>query len=431
MRVYGWRSELMRLLLAVLVVLALGVLLGLGAWLAVALLLGYSIWSLSRLRDLNRWLLYQNQKEPPEASGLWGSAFDLIFQLQKSQERSQEQLQSAIDYLHDGLGSLDDAAVMLEPDGAIQWANESAKRLLGIREKQDVGRPLLNLVRTPEFIRYFEKEDYRERLRMLSPVNASRHLAISIAFFGQRNRIVIARDVTNNFNIENMRKEFVANASHELRTPLTVVNGYLEALADGGLDERWQRPLKQMQQQTRRMHNLVQDLLALSRLESLPVSDGATALDVCAEMSMLREEILAAADGAREVVIECDCQDKLLGSDTELRSAFSNLAINATRYTKDGDTIILRWYTEKDSACFEVEDTGIGIEPQHIPRLTERFYRVDSSRSKETGGTGLGLAIVKHVLMRHNASLLVSSQPDRGSVFCCCFPLENLQVRAA
>ena len=431
MRINGWITELGKLLTAVVAALLLGLMLDIGAWLAMFVLLAYAIWFLARLRDLNHWLLTNKGEQPPEASGLWGVAFDRIYRLQKRQEQAQVELQSTVDYLQDSFASLGDGCVMVDAFGEIQWSNSAARRLLGVRLDVDVGRPLINLIRSPEFLRYFQARDYSERLQLLSPINRNIHLSLSVAVFGRGNRVILARDVTSNHEVESMRREFVANASHELRTPLTVIAGYLEAMANAEHDERWERPLEQMRQQTGRMQNLVQDLLSLSRLESLPKGDQSSMIDVHAEMDMLRDEILGAAKGERTVNIECATNHYLIGTEKELRSAFSNLAVNAARYTREGDSITLRWYLDGDQACFEVEDSGIGIEPQHLPRLTERFYRADASRSNETGGTGLGLAIVKHVLMRHNAQLLISSNPGKGSRFTCVFPHSAIQAVAA
>ncbi len=355
---------------------------------------------------------------------MWGQVFDSIYDIQRSSTAEREKLLATLDYLRASFASMSDAVVMIDASGDIEWCNAAAGELLGMRPEEDQGRQLINLIRSPTFLRYFESENYQRPLEMTSPLNGDIQLSISISFFARRNRLLFARDVSRTFRLEKMRKDFVANVSHELRTPLTVINGYLETFSEhSGDNPRWDRAVDQMLQQARRMHSLIQDLLLLSRLETVPSEHAQETIQLRPMMDMIREEVITAAKGVRKVEIECDDHLALQGQSGELRSAFSNLAINAARYTSDGDSITLRWYADNQHAFFEVEDSGIGIEPQYIPRLTERFYRVDQSRSLDTGGTGLGLAIVKHVLLRHRARLEITSVPGKGSVFTCVFPL--------
>ena len=423
MRYYNWKTELLRISLPITAVAGACEIYGLGIWpLFVAALLACA-WLLRNLQHLSDWLYSGADKEPPEAMGMWGQVLDVIYDMQRDATQNTAKLRAMIDYLHSSFASMSDAVVMLDSLGNIEWCNDSAHDLLGLRKADDTGRQLINLIRSPVFLRYFEGEHYQAPLEMMSPVNGNLSLSISLSFFGQRNRLLFARDVTRTQRLEQMRKDFVANVSHELRTPLTVINGYLETFADhGGDNPRWDRAVSQMLQQSRRMHMLIQDLMLLSRLEALPKAGDDAVIRLRSLMEMIREECELAAKGARRVVIECDDTIAISGNANELRSAFSNLAVNAVRYTSENDTITLRWYQDDDHAYFEVEDTGIGIEPQYIPRLTERFYRVDQSRSIDTGGTGLGLAIVKHVLIRHRAELRIRSVPDKGSVFSCVFP---------
>ena len=365
MRYYNWKTELLRISLPITAVAGACEIYGLGIWpLFVPALLACA-WLLRNLQHLSDWLYSGADKEPPEAMGMWGQVLDVIYDMQRDATQNTAKLRAMIDYLHSSFASMSDAVVMLDSLGNIEWCNDSAHDLLGLRKADDTGRQLINLIRSPVFLRYFEGEHYQAPLEMMSPVNGNLSLSISLSFFGQRNRLLFARDVTRTQRLEQMRKDFVANVSHELRTPLTVINGYLETFADhGGDNPRWDRAVSQMLQQSRRMHMLIQDLMLLSRLEALPKAG------------------------------------------------------DAARYTSENDTITLRWYQDDDHAYFEVEDTGIGIEPQYIPRLTERFYRVDQSRSIDTGGTGLGLAIVKHVLIRHRAlGRLRCQSPCNKSVF--------------
>ncbi|WP_269619145.1 phosphate regulon sensor histidine kinase PhoR [Zhongshania sp. BJYM1] len=423
MRYYNWKTELLRVSLPITVVAGACAVFELGIWpLFIASLLTCA-WLLRNLQHLSDWLYNDVDKEPPEATGMWGQVFDVIYDMQRDGTQNTNKLQAMIDYLHSSFASMSDAVVMLDQQGNIEWCNASAHDLLGLRESDDKGRQLVNLIRSPAFLRYFDAEHYQAPLEMPSPVNSTLSLSISLSFFGQGNRLLFARDVTRTHRLEKMRKDFVANVSHELRTPLTVINGYLETFSEhGGENPRWDRAVSQMLQQSRRMHLLIQDLMLLSRLEAVPKAGDDTVIRLRPLMEMIREECGSAAKGERRIVIDCDDNIAINGNANELRSAFSNLAINAARYTAENDTITLRWYRDDDHAYFEVEDTGIGIEPQYIPRLTERFYRVDQSRSLDTGGTGLGLAIVKHVLLRHRAELRIRSVPDKGSTFTCVFP---------
>lgn len=424
----GWKTELARFGLLLAIAAAFGLfldLLGLSLFLTT---LAYALWSIHQLRQLNNWL-YRGvgRDEPPEAGGLWGQVFDRLSQLQKDNQRLNSRLRADIEHLRASFASMAEAVVMLNPDGSIEWSNQAAHTLLGLRQPDDRGQLLVNLLRSPDFIDYFESGNYDERFQMGSPVNSQVRLSVSVSIFGQKNRLLFARDITRTVKLEQMRKDFVANVSHELRTPLTVINGYLEMLG-GQVDSGspMARAVEQMNAQSIRMQTLIQDLMTLSRLEALPSASHRDPINVGGLMESLREDIILAARGERRVELKLDEKCHLLGDSKEIQSAFSNLAVNAARYTGPGDRITLHWHADRDHAYFEVEDTGVGIEPQHLPRLTERFYRVDQSRSTETGGTGLGLAIVKHVLLRHQAELKVHSEPGKGSRFTCVFPRSAL-----
>jgi two-component system phosphate regulon sensor histidine kinase PhoR len=423
MRYYGWKTELVRVVLPLAAAAVFATAFDLGVWpvfIVAAVICTWLLWQLQRLSD---WLYRGLGTEPPEAIGMWGQIFDTIYDMQKHASGDRDQLQAIIDYLHSSFASMSDAVVMLDRHGNIEWCNDAAMDLLGLRRDEDVGLQLLNLVRNPNFVAYYEAEKYAMLFEMASPVNSEIQLSLSISFFAEGNRLLFARDVTRTHRLEKMRKDFVANVSHELRTPLTVINGYLETFSEhGGDNPRWDRAIDQMLRQSRRMHHLIQDLMLLSRLESVPQASEHEVIRIRPLMEMVREEALAAAKGNRQIDIECDDAIALKGQATEIRSALSNLAVNAARYTAEDDRIVLRWYQDDSHGVLEVQDSGIGIEPQYIPRLTERFYRVDQSRSLDTGGTGLGLAIVKHVLLRHRAEMKISSQPGHGSTFSCLFP---------
>lgn len=423
MRYYDWKTELVRIMLPLAAAAVLSTAFELGAWPIFVVAAGICTWLLWQLQRLSDWLYRGSGTEPPEAIGMWGQVFDTIYDMQKQAAGDHDRLQAMIDYLRASFASMSDAVVMLDHYGNIEWCNDAASELLGLRREDDTGLQLLNLIRSPAFVGYYEAEKYATPLEMSSPVNGEIQLSLSISFFAERNRLLFARDITRTYRLEKMRKDFVANVSHELRTPLTVINGYLETFAEhGGENPRWDRAIAQMLKQSRRMHHLIQDLMLLSRLESVPKPKEQERIVLRPLMEMVREEALSAASGERFIDIECDDHIVLKGQATEIRSALSNLAVNAARYTTAGDRIVLRWYQTDRHAVLEVEDSGIGIEPQYIPRLTERFYRVDQSRSLDTGGTGLGLAIVKHVLLRHRAELKIYSEPGVGSTFSCLFP---------
>lgn len=421
------KPELIRLALWLLLALVIGWPLGVAGWALALVALAYCGYYSYHLWRLLRWLRLEadDAKEPPEAKGVWGDIYDQIYHWQRRNRTARERLSAQINYIQESFMSLPYGVVMLDPDANIEWCNVAAEQLFGLRQPEDQGQQLLNLVRDPSFVEYFEAEQYKRPLEFESPYNRRIYLQVHVSFFGQRSRLLFARDITQTRKLEQMRKDFVANVSHELRTPLTVINGYLETFADSleGTSPRWKRAVEQMLAQSKRMQNLVNDLILLSRLETVPQDSQQDRLELLPMLKAIREEALASVTTSREITIECDETLSLVGHRDELRSAFANIIYNAAKYTEPGGSIQIRWFADSDGAYLQVEDDGIGIEAEHIPRLTERFYRVDNSRSIETGGTGLGLAIVKHVLLRHQAKLEVTSTPGKGTCFTCVFPL--------
>ena len=406
-------------------VLLLSLLSGALGWSLALCLAAYLGWLLRDLLRLQRWLENaQPRDEVPEAYGLWEALYDRIYLLQRRNREARERLQAVINRAQQSTTALRDAVVMLDSDGNLEWWNPAGHRLLGLQTPQDAGQPVVNLVRHPRFKEYFERKDFREPLNLRSPVDPNLHLQIFITLYGQREHLLVARDVTRMQQLEQMRKDFVANVSHELRTPLTVISGYLETLLDhaDALAPRWQRPMQQMQQQATRMSHLLDDLLLLARLEATDYPAENQPVAVERLLQTIRTDALALS-GARGHRIQLESEPDLLlkGCESELRSAFSNLVFNAVKYTPDGGEVLIRWWSDEQGAYLAVRDNGIGIEARHLPRLTERFYRVDASRAADTGGTGLGLAIVKHVLLRHRGRLEVVSQPGQGSTFTCHF----------
>ncbi len=380
---------------------------------------------LRHLRKLMIWLKTPVPAGLPDGMGIWEDAFADLYQELRRHSRSQTQLTSALERLQDAAGALPDGVVVLNSLDQIEWLNRTAELLLGLSAEQDSGQPIAYLVRQSDFVNYLESYNYSEPLKLKNPRNASMSLELQLVPFGENQKLLICRDVTHLERLETMRRDFIANVSHELRTPLTVVAGFLETLKDmeGAIPDHLRRYFDLMEEQAGRMRHLVEDLLTLSQLESSHGLTNEIDLDMPSMLAALLAEAQGLSAGRHRIQVANAQPDLLLhGNTEELRSAFGNLISNAIRYTPQGGEIAISWETRGNEAMFSVRDTGIGIDPQHIPRLTERFYRVDRSRSRETGGTGLGLSIVKHILTRHQAKLEIQSEPGKGSTFSAIFP---------
>lgn len=377
---------------------------------------------LKQLARLRQWLL-NTDHEVPESDGAWDDVFRGIYYLRRNERRARDNLLSIIDRARASVSALEEAVALIDSHGNLEWWNPAAEALLGFRGV-DRGQSVINLIRTPSFIRYFKHGPYDEGLKVASSRHSGRQLQFEITRFGDNDRLMIVYDITRLHNLEQMRKDFVANVSHELRTPLTVLSGYIETLLDqaDSVEPRWLRALTQMAQQSTRMNNLVNDLLLLSRLENQPEDREPHRVDVPRLLTQIHQDALALATPKHQTVtLTCEPGLCVLGMAGDLRSAFSNLVINAVKYTPDGGTIDVRWWADATGAHCRISDNGLGIDAVHLPRLTERFYRADAARSTATGGTGLGLAIVKHVLMQHKATLDIQSEIGRGSQFTCSF----------
>jgi two-component system phosphate regulon sensor histidine kinase PhoR len=422
-----WSAEFRRLLILLLLATLLGLLfgeVGLSLFLTLA---GYLGWHLRNLHRLYTWLHEGRSFHPPEAAGIWGDVFNLIDRYQLRNRKRKKRLTSLIKRFQEATAAMPDATVILDAEGGIEWFNGAAQPLLGLQPGRDVGQRIVNLIRSPEFRRFLALGSPGEAMRMPSPSDEHIILSFRVVPYGKEQRLLIARDVSQQQLLEQMRRDFVANVSHELRTPLTVVGGFLETLLDGSEEypDHLTRSLQLMSQQTGRMSQIVEDLLLLSRLETDSNRPPRESVAVASMLKMVEAGIAPlASEKGLQLQFECDEGLWLYGAEKELYSAFSNLITNALRYTPEGGRVMVRWYRDEQGAHFEVADTGVGIAPHHIPRLTERFYRVDVGRSRDAGGTGLGLAIVKHVLNRHNGNLRISSTINRGSTFSCNFPIE-------
>ncbi|WP_257263689.1 phosphate regulon sensor histidine kinase PhoR [Endozoicomonas sp. ONNA2] len=394
----------------------------------------YLLWSHYQLHRLLIWINAAAHKElpPPESSGLWGEIFDGIYRIQRKHSRSKQRLASVIERMQESTAALNDGIVMTDPNGSLEWWNRAAGELLGLQMPDDQGQPLTNLVRNPRFARYMDNSHGKEPIKIVSPVHESRQLQIAITVYGQGDRLLLVRDISRLHQLEIMRTDFVANVSHELRTPLTVISGYLETMEDGMAMQPdtppiFKRALGQMQEQAARMQRLIEDLLLLSRLEATEPDRISQSVKLKPLLSGIVNDARAlSGENQHQLQLECEDDASLTGDAMELRSAFSNLVYNAIRYSPCGGKVQVKWWQDQDGGHLMVQDNGVGIDPVHIPRLTERFYRVDKSRSHATGGTGLGLAIAKHVLLRHEGRITISSHPGKGSRFICHFPLSRI-----
>jgi two-component system phosphate regulon sensor histidine kinase PhoR len=421
----AWREEL-----SLAAVLAFGGLLC-GIWagfivFAIAVVCAiYLGWHLFQLLRLNVWLENPKSYSRPLAFGVWRLIILRIEELRDRGRKRKRKLSRMLSGFQESTSALPDATVVLDDKGRVEWWNGVATRMLGLSRKHDKGERIDELIRDPVFRSYLADDDFIRPLQMPGPVDEGVILEVRIVPYGRGKHLLQARDITRLQQLETVRRDFVANVSHEIRTPLTVVHGYLETMSDSE-DESltaWQRIINQMQQQTIRMQRIVEDLLLLSRLESHQNTQGQDEINVPELLqSLLQEGRNLSAELNHDFRVEVDEGLWLIGEPAEIYSAFSNLLFNAIRYTPADGEITLSWYLDEECPCFSVTDTGIGIEPEHIPRLTERFYRVDVGRSRQSGGTGLGLAIVKHVLTRHGGQLRVKSEPGKGSCFTCEFP---------
>lgn len=391
-------------------------------------LLAYVIWNLYNLNRLSRWLANPS-KQIPEVIGIWDEVYYQLYQLYKRQRKSRKKLTSILNRFKKSTQALPYATIILNKLNEIEWFNPAASQMFSLHTNIDIGQRIDNLIRQPKFAKYLVKKDFSEPLQLL--INQKK-IILSITPYGDGQYLISARDITTRSQLDDMRRDFISNASHELRTPLTVMSGYIEFLQHK-TDEITKVPLDKVQQQIERMNNIIEELIELARLESSTAVDLSVKVNIKTLLNQVYDEALSLDKDKHhiELIMEQD-QDinpvlYMHGSHEELRIAFSNLLTNAIRYTPEGGKIKLFSNADDNSLSIGVQDSGIGIDYQHIPRLTERFYRVDEGRSREVGGTGLGLAIVKHVLDRHNASLHIQSVVGRGSTFRCDFPLSYIE----
>ncbi len=381
-----------------------------------------------RYRDeLDRWLQTSEldvSTIPDGGSGTWGDLFASLARFVRAHSQSQQRLSLALQRMQNATSAMPEGVVILDDDDRIEWCNPVAEEHLGITLEVDAQQQITYLVRDLQFVDYLAVRDYSNPLVLKQSRHHKLILALQLVPYGTKQKLLISRDITRFENIEIMRRDFIANISHELRTPLTVIIGFLETLSEenNADSEMNKQALALMNDQSMRMLRLIEDLLTLSRLESASHLLGEKRIDVQVLLNDLYHEAESLSAGRHVIKLNVVPETHLLGNEDELRSAFGNLVSNAIRYTPDEGEVTLNWHVSNGQAIFSVQDSGIGIGRKYIPRLTERFYRVDSSRSRETGGTGLGLAIVKHVLNRHQARLKIESKVGEGSCFKVLFP---------
>jgi len=403
-------------------------------WASVTFGLGLAAALVFHLRNLHTllvWLRDPLLNPVPIGAGVWEHVFAALYRLVRSFAHQRNRVTAQLARFRSAAQAMPIGVVVLDDEDRISWCNVTAERMLDLDARKDAGQPILNLVRQPAFAAYIKSGAYEEPLTLRISRVAALVLAVRIVQYGQDEKLLLLRDITQAEKIETMRRDFVANVSHELKTPLTVVSGFLETFAEGNIrpdEPRGRQALEMMRSQTDRMQRLVEDLLMLSMLETSSMPARETQIDVETLLNGILEDARALSAGRHQIQLHVGEPAQLWGDEQEVRSAFANLVSNAIRYTPRGGRITLSWGRRGDEGVFIVEDTGIGIESRHLPRLTERFYRADTSRSRDTGGTGLGLAIVKHVLTRHQGRLEIESDLGRGSRFAALFPPRRVNV---
>lgn len=427
----GWQSA-SRLGIALCLAWIVGLMAGRVA-LVMAITLGvYSVVQLWNVLRVEYWLRHRRVESPPDISGVWGEVVTIISRIYRRKQFHRARVTALLREFRRLTTALPEGAVLLGPEHEILWFNRLAADWLRLRRKRDVGIRIENLVRHPAFIEYM-KTGHPSDGALVHDLETNRWLAFNVVRTGTAERqLLMVRDVSEEQQLQSMRKDFVANASHELRSPLTVISGYLDALADDeSLDPTWNTPVLEMRRQAERMRTIIKDLLELSKLESGEHTQEEHPVDIGGMLALLRKEVMASEQRPRNVRLQLESDALIKGVESELHSIASNLISNAVKYTPPEGEIELRWWIDEAGAHLSVRDTGVGIAEEHIPRLTERFYRVDPGRARSMGGSGLGLAIVKHALQRHDGTLEIESQEGVGSTFTCHFPRTRVIPRSS
>jgi two-component system phosphate regulon sensor histidine kinase PhoR len=423
------RAEVPKAYAAVALGLTFGAIFWSPSWAIVGGLMAVFVYHAHKLQQLDTWLKSDDRfAELPDSQGVWGRVFERMEELQLKHFKSQQELTTSILRIQKSANALREGVVTVDANGALEWWNTSARKMLGLKKKQDRGAPLLHLLREPSFFRYYHHADFSQPIYIQSPVNPEQVLEVAVTAFAKGDNLLILRDMTDSIKLENMRRDFTGNVSHELRTPLTVIQGYLESfqLHHPELDTDVQKGHARMLAHTHRMTNLVQDLLVLSRLEESIDHSKMVQLQMPPLLTLALsqgQELSQRLDKKVTINSAIKSQNNVLGIKAEILSVLTHLVNNAVKYTPHGGRIAVTYQVTNGQLCLTVADNGIGIGAQHLPRLTERFYRVDASRSSASGGTGLGLAIVNRIIERHKGSLDIISEEGQGSCFTCTFPL--------
>ena len=425
----SWTFEITRFIAIFFVAFLIGAITGdIALWLNFALV-AFLAWHGYQFYRLLKWIEQGNWLQPNNVGGAWGDLYGYYYRLKKRHKKRKKRLMTILQQFQQSSAAMPDGTLELGERGDILRWNTAAQHLFGLRKNKDVGVRIDNLVRNPIFTDYLLKGDYEDFVIFPSPVDEEIILSVQIVPYGVRRKLMVARDITRLHRLEKMRQDFVANVSHEMKTPVTVMRGFIETMldTDEALVEKWGRSLTLMKEQTMRMQNIVEDLLFLSRLETKAASFSGTIVKIHPIIDLIRQEAQALIEreySEKALTVKFDIDEALdvVGDATELRSAFTNLVTNAIYYSKPGGEAVVSWKKLGNEAVFSVKDNGVGIPSEEIHRVTERFYRVEKSRSRQSGGTGLGLSIVKHVLTRHQADLKITSQLDEGSTFSCVFP---------
>lgn len=423
-----WASHLLGLAVWLVGTVLIGLWFGSVAWTLVASLALYIAYTLHNIYILDRFIDGAGRMPLFDTKGLWPEIVASADRLKTRARSRKKRYNRLLREVRESTGAINDAGIILNADSEIVWFNKAATTLLGLDSRRDIGARIDNLLRHPDFIAYLEKPE-NTSITIPSPNTPDGALHVQLIPYSKNQRLAIIRDITREARLERMRRDFVANASHELRSPLTVISGYLDTLAeDDDMPESWQVPISEMLRQADRMTQILRDLIELTRLESAENVAREAFVSVC---DMLQDIIaeFAARSKRPDIRLHLDSDAALLGSESELHSIFYNLINNAVRFTPETGSVDVYWRFDGEHAVFDVVDTGIGIPADQIPRLTERFYRVDTGRSRATGGTGLGLAIVKHALNRHAGELEIESVEGEGSRFSCRFDLSQVAVR--
>ncbi|WP_026843684.1 phosphate regulon sensor histidine kinase PhoR [Brumicola pallidula] len=423
----SWTKSIFRLFIYLAFIVLIGIYLENVTLVLLIATVSLIIFNYLHLYQLTKWLWESRKMSPPSAPGVWEHVYEGIYYLQRRNRNKRRNLGELVKRFREGSEALPDAVVVVDKEAKIVWCNRHARIEMGLKWPDDSGRRIDNLIRHPKFIDYFHSGEYQYPIEIPAPTNPNKTFEYRIMAYGEDQLLLIVRDVSRVSQLEEMRKDFVANVSHELRTPLTVINGYLEVLTGDGDEQNpfVNKAMTEMGTQTKRMQALIEDLLILSRIEASAERIYENTIDMTAMLRQVETEAKTLNNEKQHTItFKVDNELRIFGVETEMRSACSNLIFNAIYYTPPGGNIKIIWKKRGNAACFAVIDNGDGIEDKHLRRLTERFYRVDKARSRKTGGSGLGLSIVKHVLNHHNSFLNIESKVGKGSEFSFILPPE-------